>query len=186
MSVVLFLVTGLLVAGSLLFLLAVVLPVRLELQLVKEEALQFQAVLRLFGRFGPRIKLRKNPDSVRKKPKAPRKRRFRTGKALRRPQRVAQAAFHLAIDILHRIHIDAASLDLRFGFGDPAETGQAFGMLAPFIYGPSPSPKMSLHVQPVFDTAVLRGRAEMTLKLVPAALLIPSVRFGWAAFGPKR
>lgn len=104
----------------------------------------------------------------------------------RKPQRFARASIQLVTEILGRVNVDAASLDIRFDLGDPGETGQVFGLMTPLIYGTSAMPKVRVKVEPVFDQIVLTGQVAVDLSLIPAALLAPFVRFGWTAFGPGR
>ncbi|UWQ27139.1 DUF2953 domain-containing protein (plasmid) [Leisingera aquaemixtae] len=159
--------------------LVLVLPLRIELVLRKEAGLSFSAALRPFGGIGPRIRLsgRRKPPETAQEPG--RKRRYD-------PRRLAPAAGRLAAAVLRRIRIRALVLDAKFGLGDPAETGQLYGMLAPLVYGTLPARRLQVAVQPVFDRAELSGRAELDVTVVPAALIVPAVRFGWDAFGPVR
>ncbi|MCB4457910.1 DUF2953 domain-containing protein [Leisingera sp. McT4-56] len=162
-----------------LIVLVLVSPLRIELVLRKEAGLAYSAALRPLGGFGPRIRLsgRRQPHPAAKKPS--RKRPFDA-------RRLVPAAARLAVAILRRIRVRALILDAEFGSGDPAETGQMFGMLAPLAYATLPARRLQVSLQPVFDRAVLSGRAELDVSLVPAALIGPAVRFGWDAFGPVR
>ena len=161
-------------------------PLRLELEVHKSEAWRFRAAVRPFGRYGPRIALSgrsQKPDRRDEKQRdaspKPKKRKLRA-------KGLARAVMRLIGDVLRRIRIDTARLKMRFGLGDPAETGQVFGYLAPLIYGTTPGQAIWLEVEPVFDQAVLEGEAELDLSVVPATLLGPLFRFGWFAFGPVR
>ncbi|UWQ39803.1 DUF2953 domain-containing protein (plasmid) [Leisingera aquaemixtae] len=159
--------------------LVLVLPLRIELVLRKEAELAFSAALRPFGGIGPRIRLsgRRKPPETAQEPG--RKRRYD-------PRRLVPAAGRLAAAVLRRIRIRALILDAKFGLGDPAQTGQLYGMLAPLVYGTLPARRLQVAVQPVFDRAELSGRAELDVTVVPAALIVPAVRFGWDTFGPVR
>ena len=185
MTIMLTIVIWLLLAGLGLLVLAIVTPLRIELMLTREDAVHGLVALRPFGRFGPRI-----PLSGRKKtaaaPKVAPKKRAKGRVWRRKPHRIASAAIQLVTEILGRVHVDAASLDMRFGLGDPGETGQVFGLMTPLIYGTSAMPKVRVNVEPVFDRAVLTGHVALDLSLIPAALLAPFLRFGWTAFGPDR
>ncbi|UWQ60992.1 DUF2953 domain-containing protein (plasmid) [Leisingera caerulea] len=162
-----------------LIVLVLVLPLRIELVLRKEAGLVFSAALRPLGGFGPRIRLsgRRKTPAAPKKPS--RKRRYET-------RRIVPAAGRLAAAVLRRIRIRALILDAKFGSGDPAETGQLYGTLAPLVYGTLPARRLQVSLEPVFGRAVLSGRAELDVSVVPAALIGPAVRFGWDAFGPVR
>jgi len=80
---------------------------------------------------------------------------------------------------MRRIHFDSLNVDIRFGTGDPAETGQIFGLATPFIYG-FPSDAVSVSLQPDFVQECFRGRIEAALHFIPVALLGPIVRLGLA------
>ena len=166
--------------------LVVVMPLRLELAVHKQAHWQFRAALRPFGRFGPRIPLsgrKAKADKPAKKKGAGHAPR-RVGKL--RIDLAARAGAQFVRDVLKRVRIETAHLQMRFGLGDPAETGQVFGYLAPVIYGTSAGHQLSLEVEPVFDRVALEGEAELDCFLVPAALVGPLFRFGWAIFGPDR
>ncbi len=185
MTLVVTILIWLLAAGLGLFVVAMVTPLRIELMLTREDAVYGSVALRPFGRFGPRIALsgRKKREAA---PKAASKKRAKGRVWRRKPQRIVRAAIRLVTEILGRVHVDAAVLDMRFGFGDPGETGQAFGLMTPLIYGTSAMPKVRVKVEPVFDQTVFTGQVALDLSLIPAALLAPFVRFGWTAFGPDR
>lgn len=161
-------------------------PLRLEVRAAREEALRFTLALRPLGRFGPRIFLTDCRGKRDEEPKAADRKPKKAGSWRRDPRVVLRAAIRLLSDILVRVRIEQASVDLRFGSGDPAETGQAFGMLAPLIFGAGGLSRADIRVEPVFDRIVLSGRAALDLSVVPALLLPPFVRFGWAIFGPGR
>lgn len=185
MSIFLTILGMLLLVLLLVLLSAVVMPLRLEMKIIRQENWQYAAALRPFGRFGPRIKL----NSRKKKTNAPRKRsprkRFFSGSRRQRSRNFLRPALRLGADILHAIDLGEVMVDLRFGFDDPAETGEVFGKVAPLVYGLSNSRKIHVNVAPNFHQAALNGRAEMDLILIPAALFVPALRFGWSAFGPR-
>lgn len=179
-----------LVAVLAVILLALVMPLRLELQVSRETALNFSAALRPFGRFGPQISLsdgKRKPKPSKKKPaKAERKKRSRRGFGKMQPMQFAQAAIRLVMDLISVVRVETATMDLRFGLGDPGETGQVYGQMTPLIYGTSGSSRVHVNIEPLFDRAALTGRAALDLSLVPMRLVPPFARFGWAAFGPTR
>ena len=185
MTIVVTILIWVLAAGLGLFVLAMVTPLRIELMLTREDAVHGLVALRPFGRLGPRVALsgRKKRQAA---PKVALKKRAKGRVWQRNPQRIARAAIRLVTEILGRVHVDAASLDMRFGLGDPGETGQAFGLMTPLIYGTSAMQKVDVKIEPVFDRAVLTGHVALDLSLIPAALLAPFLRFGWTAFGPNR
>ncbi|WP_299649238.1 DUF2953 domain-containing protein [uncultured Tateyamaria sp.] len=170
--------------GMLVFLIvAMLMPLRIELVLTKHEAWRYKAACRAFGRFGPRISLSGHKAQAQEPQTSQSARRLRGRTNL---LRVIRAGARFGVDILHRAKFDAARLDMQFGTGDPAETGHIFGMLTPVIYGTVASSRLCLTVEPDFDQAILRGRVDLDLSVVPARLLLPAARFGWSVFGPKR
>ena len=138
MSVVLALLGWILVAVIGLIVLFAVLPLHLELLLTKEEAVRFSAALRPFGRFGPRIALSgRKKSAAKEEPKEPQAREKKSSrrKALaKNPRQIAGAAVRLVTDLIGCVEIRSASIDGRFGLGDPAETGQVFGLMSPLLY----------------------------------------------------
>ncbi|MFQ6548471.1 hypothetical protein AADZ90_010960 [Aestuariibius sp. 2305UL40-4] len=181
MSIAALIGVGVLAASFLVLALAMVMPLRLEVSLQKEVEWRYDASLRPFGRYGPRIDLRSrtkaDPKKSEKPAAKPEKRTFGA-------QRIIPAGLRFIEDLLQHIRIRRASLDARFSLGDPGETGQAFGLLAPLIYGMSASPIVRFDIEPVFDDRpALSGRAEVDLSVVPASLVGPAVRFWWHAFG---
>ncbi len=184
MSVAVWAILGVLAALLLVLALAMATPLRLELSLRKGTAWHYNAALRPFGKYGPRITIR-GPKN--KRPKKTGKARRKQVKSRFRPKRIIPAGLKLFNDILHRIYVSRAQLDVRFGLGDPGETGQLYGMLAPLIYGPTALPGVRLKVEPVFDDRpTFTGCAEMYVSVVPASIIAPAIRFGWRAFGPSR
>ncbi len=162
---------------------AAVLPLRLELELHKEAEWRIAAAIRPFGLYGPLL-----PFSNKQRHAKPTK----TVKPKRRVLRhtssrvSATAVLRLLTDVLGCIRIGHLTVNAQFGLGDPAATGQAFGMLAPVIYGTSATPSIQVRAVPVFDRAVLSGAAEMAFFVIPITLLGPAIRFGWSVIRPAR
>jgi len=166
--------------------LALVMPLRLELHVSRETSLRFSAALRPFGRYGPRILLSDGQDQPKAPKKPRRKKRARRGFGKMQPKRFAQAAIRLVMELIGLVRVETVMLDLRFGMGDPGETGQVYGQMTPLIYGTSGISRVFVNIEPLFDRAALAGRTVLDLSLVPARVVLPFVRFGWAAFGPAR
>ena len=160
----------LVVAGVLLTVLAT--PLWIELSIAREAAWQGSVAVRPLGRFGPRIVLPTSSGADRQAREVKTRNKHRS-------RRIPAGGVRLARDILDRIKIERLDLDMRFGLEDPAETGHLFGLLAPAVYGVSGAERVSLHVEPVFDRAVLAGRSEAVVSVVPMRLVAPVVRFGW-------
>ena len=176
----------LLVAILAVIVLALVTPLRIELSVIKGDAWQLSAALRPFGRFGPKIPMSKGMKETETAPKSKRVRHKKWGKWTRNPQRIGRAALRLVTDLIQCVRLNAATVDLTFGLGDPGKTGQLFGLMAPLIYGPSFGERVNLSVVPAFDRTVLTGSLAVELSFIPASLLAPTARFGWTAFGPRQ
>lgn len=78
-------------------------------------------------------------------------------------------------DLVDRIRIDQLGLDLRFGTGDPALTGQIFGWLMSLAYGGG-NP-VALRIVPDFDQTCLAGHADLVLRVSPVRLAGPLFQF---------
>lgn len=175
--------------GALLFLLLAVFltPLRIELLAVRDEALHFEFALRPLGRIGPRISLTDGSRKKKKKPKSTIKgRKKRSTRWQRNPTDIMHAVIRLLADVVKQIRIERASLDLRFGYGDPGDTGQVFGMLTPIMYGLGETGRADIRVVPVFDRAELTGRAALDVSFIPLLMLRPFAQFGWSMIGPRR
>ncbi len=187
MSVVITIVVVIIAGVCGLVLLAAAMPLRLELLLIKEDAIRFEAALRPFGHFGPRIGLSRRRKKQKVQPEATKKKkRRRKHRGLRDPLGLVRAAARFAMEFLGRVRIEDAICELTFGLGDPGETGQAYGALAPLIFGTSKCRGLNVSVEPVFDDAVFRGRLALTLSMVPLSIVPPATRFAWTVFGPRQ
>ena len=186
MSVVIGILGWSIVAILVIFILSIATPLRIELQLNKDQEWRFSVALRLFGGLGPRMPIRRRKSgekAVEKRTAKPKKRR---GFPLGDPGGVLKAVLRFGGDILRCVRINSATLDAVFGFGDPAETGQAYGLLAPLIYCPVTGHKTQISITPAFDRKVFNGRATLDLSFIPVALLVPILRLAWTNYGARR
>ncbi len=177
------LLLALLAAVLVLVILALVLPLRVWVAFDTKAERYLAVRLQPFGRWGPIFpvterRAKKKPP----RPKAPKEKKSR--------RRVPRGRFTFAkvrdllSGVIAAIHFEELRVDADFGLGDPADTGQAFGMLAPIMYG---TPGCAdLQLRPVFDRACLSGQGHLRWRIRPATLLWPFVRFGWAVWGPVR
>ncbi|WP_172300073.1 DUF2953 domain-containing protein [Pseudoruegeria sp. HB172150] len=189
----------LLLAVVLAVILVLALPVRLRLLAQSEPELWARMELGLFGGALPnfsvfnsaqrrqRVKTEVSASSEALSQSQPKK-RTAIGKKSDRGMRVLRAAPRLLGGLLRRMKIERCDLDCRFGLGDPAETGQIYGLVAPVAYGSGMLFGQDNHVsvEPVFDRACLEGRVDVTVAAIPFRLLVPALKFGWAVFGPRR
>ena len=161
-------------------------PMRIELTLSKGETWFLSATLRPFAGLGPEILLARGQRTSRarrgKATKEPRRRnRIWRGD----PARFFHAIPRLLAGMVRHVRIDRADIKMKFGLGDPADTGQAFGLVAPLVYGAHAAPRLRVRVEPVFEEAILQGWARLRLSLVPVLLVMPFIRFGWAMIGTR-
>lgn len=161
--------------------LLVVMPLRLALRIATDPLhvdLRLAPFAGVLGEFGlPRRSRRSAP-----RPDAPARPRKPPAVPARQMLR-ALPAFLSAV--AERIHLDRLRLDLRFGTGDPALTGQVHGWLMALAHGLGSGASARLRVQPEFDRACLAGTAEVVLRLTPLRLAGPLFRLwragrGWA------
>lgn len=156
--------------------LACLTPLRLDIRIRKARDWDTRFELRPFAGLGPRIPLR------RKHREAPASKT--TSKRRAPSSRVLGAGLAFLREVLTCIRLDALRGHVRFGCGDPAETGQVFGAVMPALHAARALPRLRLDVQPDFEAEVLRGEVSLVLSLVPARLLVPLARFGWRVFRP--
>lgn len=128
---------------------------------------------------------RKKPKKAEKPEKAARGKRKRArGGGL--PAGAGRAVARLVSELLAQVRFDHLRLEADYGTGDPAETGQICGWLAPLAYGFGDRPGITVALRPDFDRAVLSGELDAAVKITPAALVPPGLRFALALWGPGR
>ena len=166
-----------------MLILALLLPVELDLQLSADPAVTYLVSARALGGVAPRLTL---AGSRRKRPKpAPtRKKRAKSRTKSGRGPAVLSALPRLLGDLLRAIKLRSLSLRGEFGLGDPAMTGQLYGALTPLIYGCSGVSCVQVSLWPNFQCVRLNGDLKTRLRITPIALLPPFLRFVWRAFGP--
>lgn len=179
------------VVGLLFLLVVIVVATPMHLRLVAEAGDRFaaEAEIRVLWGLAPRVSLKtgRHGHRVAKVLRKPRKR-----KPVRRqePQeerdegdrfsaaevsRLLTASPEAALTALRRIHLDRLSLRAVFGFDDPADTGQVFGQLTPWVYG-VPCERCDVQVRPDFDGRKFEGRAEIAVHLTLLAVAWPLLR----------
>ena len=156
--------------------LALVMPLRLVLRIDTDPwriDLRLAPFAGLVGEFGlPRRPLRRQAT-----PPRPRQR----SAARRLPMLRALPTFLGAL--VERTRIDRMRVDLRFGTGDPALTGQIYGRLMPLTYGVGGGQTADLRIMPEFDRACLAGRAEVVMRVTPVRLVRPVLWLLRAGYG---
>lgn len=181
MSMVLAILAWTLAAAVLVLAAALFLPLRLELRGRVAEDATFAAGVRPFGRYGPRIPLKRQVPKPEPEKTTKKRRRFKGDVAP-----IVRAGVRLLQDVIGLLRIETLHLDLRFGLEDPGETGQIYGMLTPLAYGLPPDPRTGLSVEPVFGETTFAMTTVLDISVVPARLLPPLARFGWAFVGSRR
>ena len=79
--------------------------------------------------------------------------------------------------MLRQVSLGHLTTECRFGLGDAAATGQAFGVLAAVRGVLSISSRVDLRAEPVFNGRLIEGMGEGELVIRhPAALLPPAIR----------
>jgi hypothetical protein len=126
---------------------------------------------------------RKKPEKEDKPEKAASKKGGRA-KAGGMSAGAGRAVARLVADLLAQVHFDHLRLEADYGTGDPAETGQICGWLAPLAYGLGDRPGVSVALRPDFARAVLAGELDAAVKITPAALVPPALRFAVALWRP--
>jgi hypothetical protein len=173
-----------------LLLIAVLSPLCIEVRFAAGDGLRYSLALRPFAGYGPRLTVSdsERPTKRKSQPKKERKRKKTKHGPSRSydPRKIFHAVLQLMSEFAGKFHVEKIALDIRYGLEDPAETGQIFGALVPFIYGTHQSQQFNLNIEPVFDHIEFSGRAALDVSLTPARLIPPLVRIGWLVFGPRR
>jgi len=96
----------------------------------------------------------------------------------------------LVLDLLGRIHVRHFRLRARYGLGDPADTGQLCGTLAPVLALTS-ARGLDVRCLPEFGDAVLDGSCSGTIAVRPLSVLAVIIAFLcspalWRAIGAWR
>ena len=169
--------------------LAVVTPVLVRVHLTTSPQLSYRVELRALAGLAPRIRLAGlmgKSGVMQTQPKSG-KPKHRSMPNFRRGNGTAFRRISLfLIDILHRIHLIELHVDAVFGLGDPADTGQVYGLLMPLRYaGPVPQ-SVSLELRPDFTKTCLSGHLTTVFRVTLAALCVPIIGFAWHLYGPRR
>jgi hypothetical protein len=114
----------------------------------------------------------RSPDAPEKPAKKKRKR------GSRRPgSAVVRRGFRLLGDLLDRVHIRHAHLDLTVGTDDPAQTGELAGFAAPIVVLANALPRTRVTLRPDFTGPAFEAAGEGKVRFVPMKLVPPIVGF---------
>lgn len=81
------------------------------------------------------------------------------------------------LDMLGQFRFYRGTLRARVGLGDPADTGQLYGMLQPVLLLANQSRSVHLQIAPEFNKVQLSGEGELIISLQPVTLIAPIWRF---------
>lgn len=90
---------------------------------------------------------------------------------------IIRRGFRLLGELLNRVRIRRAELDLSIGTNDPAATGEFAGFAAPIVALANALPRTRVTFTPAFGGAMLEGAGEGEIRFVPLTLLPPMIRF---------
>ncbi len=109
-------------------------------------------------------------------PEKPKKRTEKPG--ARRPHlTIIRRGFRLLGELLGRVRIRRAGLDLSIGTNDPAATGELAGFAAPIVVLANALPRTRVTFTPDFTGPTLEGAGEGEIRFVPITLVPPMVSF---------
>ena len=170
---------------------ALILPVGLELRLggaAPRAALSWAFGAVRVDLLAPRRS--REPARVRRKPRprASANRRRRVLRALRSPG-LAAAALRLVARTVRATHPRDVQLSGRFGFDDPADTGQIWalmaGPLSAALAGPAAAAGISMSLSPDFQGRALALEGGGRFTVIPGQLLAVVLAFVFSR-GPRR
>ncbi len=90
---------------------------------------------------------------------------------------VVRRGFRLLGDLLGRVRIRHAHLDLTVGTDDPAQTGELVGFAAPILVLANALPRTRVTLRPDFTGPAFEAAGEGEIRFVPMKLLPPIVGF---------
>lgn len=186
MSTVALVFGWLLAAIGLLLVAVLATPLSITLRASVEDRLRWSLRMSLFGGIGPGLSVSDDTFAKDSTPGPSRPAQKAGRSRIEDPFRLLRPVGRLLGDIVGAFRLRMASLDVRFGAGDPAETGHIYGLLSPLIHGMPDWPRTEIRIVPDFERAILSARAEVELAVIPARLLPPVVRFGWSAWRTAR
>ncbi len=191
MSIALWALASALILLVLLAGLVLMTPVKLAMTLETSPTWRLEATLRLIDGLMPAISVPASHNDRRKnRPSKPGRARKARKRASRRSSarilRAISAMPRLLAGLLRRIHFDRLSVDADVGLGDPADTGQLFGLMIATTHAMPSKQNVSIVIRPDFAELRASGRLDAELSFVPLALIAPGVRFAWHILGSRR
>lgn len=165
-------------------------PLRLAVTLSTAPSWRLKIAARMFGGLTPPLTIhdsKRRERRVKTPKKAPQVEKTSKSAARRggvaRATRVVAASPRLLTDLLRPIHLRRLSIDADIGLGDPADTGQLFGLIYALTYARPPGGGVSIAVRPDFTEARASGEFDAEASVIPLAFLAPGLRLAWSVYG---
>ncbi len=120
-----------------------------------------------------------SPEAQAARAERPRRRRGRkpgAGLAVLRSPGFAGRAMRVVPDLGRRIRWEEFSLEATFGFDDPADTGQLYGLLSPLLVAGAAA-GWPIRCEPRFTGACFEGACAAGARLRPLAVIWVALRF---------
>ena len=115
-----------------------------------------------------------------KKPKRPEGRRKKSPRqflAMLKTRAFLGHSLKLARRLLRTIRVRGLEMDLKLGLGDPAKTGQLFGLLSPVLANIRSTSSFYINVEPDFQEEDLCGYCYGSVRAYPIRLVPPFILF---------
>jgi hypothetical protein len=88
-----------------------------------------------------------------------------------------QHILRFILNLFRQINIRTFNLSIRFGLDDPADTGQLYGVIAPFALCLQAFPFTTIRIQPVFTGVALHTYFKIQVRIVPIRIVWVLIRF---------
>lgn len=85
-------------------------------------------------------------------------------------------SMRLLTDLRHHVHCDNFSLQMEFGFEDPADTGRVYGALCPMLAATAGA-GFEVRCQPNFSRTCLEGSGATAVRIRPISIIGVTVAF---------
>lgn len=133
----------------------------------------------LFGLIGKDISGRRKQTKAKVKKKKKRKKRsVKPFLAVARTRGFLKHFIRFIKDILRRIKIREACIEIKLGLADPADTGFLFAAVTPLLtFAGVQKPNIDINIQPDFDEEKFWGYAKGDLRLYPIRFIKPLLLF---------
>lgn len=172
----------------LLILLLLATPLRITSRLQSGSERTIVITVRAFGGLSPQLVVF---DSANKKQKSPTERKNKPSPRIKgwsleigKLRRIVRTTPNFLVSLIRTLRIEKLSVDAEFGLGDPADTGEAYGMLAPFIFNIPDNKKYRIKLFPNFDQKGVWGDALIAIRVTPFVVIIQIAEAMWRILAP--